>query len=75
MSFGKVHGNVLSPFVQEFKTAKNKKEVKEVIKNAADALLKSRETLEDASDDLPKDLQAVSTNFYLSSSVSTNFHL
>lgn len=75
MSFGKVYGNVLSPFVKEFEKAKNEKEKKEVIKNAADALLKSRETLEDASDDLPKDLQSVSTNFFLSSSASPNFHL
>jgi hypothetical protein len=75
MSFGKVYGNVLSPFVKEFEMAKNQKVREGVIKNATDTVIKSRETLEDASDDLPKDLKTVGKNFFLSSSVSTNFHL
>jgi hypothetical protein len=64
MSFGETYGNILSPFIQDFKTGKNLKERKTVLKNAADALLKSRETLEDAQDDLPNDLQAVSKSFF-----------
>ena len=64
MSFGETYGNILSPFIQDFKAGKNLKERKTVLKNAADALLKSRETLEDAQDDLPNDLQAVSKSFF-----------
>lgn len=74
MSFGEAYGSILSPFAEEFKRTKNEKQRKEVLKNAADALLKSRETLEDGRDDLPKDLQAVRGSF-LSSSVFIDIHL
>jgi hypothetical protein len=58
MSFSKLYSNVLAPFVQEFKEAKNEKGRKTVLANAAVAVKDSKVLLEDA-DDLPKDLQTV----------------
>jgi len=74
MSFGKVYCNILSPFLKEYKSVKNQKERKGVINNAAEALLKTRETLEDGMDDLPNDLKGVSEPL-LSSSVYMVAHL
>jgi hypothetical protein len=59
MTFSEDYAEVLSPFVENFKTAKNEKARKEVLLNARVALLESRNLREDATDDLPKDLQTV----------------
>jgi hypothetical protein len=72
MSFGKNFGKILSPFKEEYKGAKNQKERNAVLKNAADALLKYKETLEDGDVDLPSDIQTVGA-FFLSSSVFLKF--
>lgn len=58
MSFSKSYGGILSPFLEEYKEAKNEKARKEVLKNAAAAVSTSKAVLENAGD-LPKDLQAV----------------
>jgi hypothetical protein len=59
MTFSEDYAEVLSPFVENFKTAKNEKARKEVLLNARVALLESRNLREDATDDVPKDLQTV----------------
>ena len=58
MSFGKAYNAVLSPFVKEYRKAKNEKERRGVVNKAIDAIEKSKALLEDG-DDLPKDLQTV----------------
>jgi hypothetical protein len=64
MSFIKVYSSVLSPFVAKFKEEKNEKGRNTVVNNAADAVKKSKDLLEDA-DGLPKDLQTVRICFFL----------
>jgi hypothetical protein len=59
MTFTEDYAEVLSPFVENYKTAKNEKERKAVLRNAADAVSESRNLREDAAEDLPKDLQTV----------------
>jgi len=59
MTFTDDYAEVLSPFVDNYKTAKNEKERKAVLRNAADAVSESRNLREDAAEDLPKDLQTV----------------
>jgi hypothetical protein len=59
MSFSKIYAPVLSPFIEKYKMAKNEKERKAVKTMAVDAVLKSRDLLEDQGIDLPKDLDAV----------------
>lgn len=49
---------MLSPFVNEFKEAKNETGRKRVINNASEAVKKAKALLEDEND-LPKDLQTV----------------
>ena len=66
MSFGKNFGKILFPFIEEYEGAKNQKERKAVLKNAADALLKHKETLEHGAVDLPSDIHAVGA-FFVSS--------
>lgn len=63
MSLSKVFGNIISPFVQNFKDAKNEKQRLSVIKEAADAVLKSKDLLEDKEAGLPKDLPSVRNVF------------
>jgi len=58
MAFTKCYASVLSPFVEKFREAKNEKDRKTVVKNAADAVTNSKNLLEDE-EDLPKDLQTV----------------
>lgn len=63
MTFTDDYGIVLSPFVVEYKSAKNEKGRKAVLKDAADAVMRSKELLEDGGADLPKDLQTVCFSF------------
>jgi hypothetical protein len=56
MSFTEVYNEVLSPF---FREAENEKLRKAILKNAADAVVRSRDSLE-VMEDLPKDLEKVS---------------
>jgi hypothetical protein len=65
MTFSKDYGKVLSPFAQKYKMAKNEKGRKEILKNAVDAVEKSRELLEDKGSDLPKDLKTVCLFFWI----------
>lgn len=65
MTFSKRFGAILSPFVNNFKDAKNEIGRKAVVKNAVDAILMSRNGQEDAGD-LPKDLQTVALFFMFS---------
>lgn len=58
MSFTEVYKDVLSPFMKKYKEAENKKLGKAVLKNAAEAVVKSRDSLE-IKGDLPKDLENV----------------
>jgi hypothetical protein len=58
MSFTQAYGNILSPFLKIFQEAENKKLRKSVLKNAAEAVVKSRDVLEDKGD-LPQDLETV----------------
>ena len=59
MTFTNDYSIVLSPFVVEYKSAKNEKGRKAVVKDAADAVMRSKELQEDGGEDLPKDLQTV----------------
>lgn len=59
MSFSEVYGDILSPFVEKFKEAKNEKNRAQVVKNAANAVSSSSQLLEDQGVDLPKDLKSV----------------
>jgi hypothetical protein len=58
MSFSELYSALLLPFVKQFKEEKNAKGRKTVVKNASDAVKKSKEDLEDAND-LPRDLETV----------------
>ena len=64
MTFTKTYRALLFPFIEQFKEVTSKKEKKTVIKNAVDAVKKSKALLEDA-DDLPKDVSAVCLFFIL----------
>jgi hypothetical protein len=59
MSFSKVYGGVLLPFVKNYKEARNDKERKKILRNAADAVSQRRNELEDQGGQLPKDLPNV----------------
>lgn len=59
MSFIKVYSDVLTPFVVKYKEAKNEKGRAAILKNAADAVLESKNLLEDNGGALPKDLKGV----------------
>jgi hypothetical protein len=59
MAFSKQYANVLLPFVQKYQDAKNEKGRAGVLKGAAEAVSKSKETMEVGGADLPKDLKAV----------------
>jgi hypothetical protein len=58
MSFSKTYGNVITPFVKQYEQAKNEKQRKTVLNNAADAVQKSKLLLENE-ENLPKDLPNV----------------
>lgn len=59
MSFSKVYSDLLLPFVENYKLAKNEKNRGQVVKNAADAVSSSSQLLEDQGVNLPKDLKSV----------------
>jgi hypothetical protein len=59
MSFGKDYSSLLTPFVKQYKKAKNDKGRSAVVKNAVNAVSTGRDELEDKAADLPEDLQAV----------------
>jgi hypothetical protein len=59
MAISEVFGEVLFPFVESYKDAKNEKNRALVVKNAADAVLKSSHLLEEQGVGLPKDLKTV----------------
>jgi len=59
MTFTEDYGDVLLPFVEEYKNSKNEKARKAVVQNAADAVSNSRNLCEEGGDDLPKDLKTV----------------
>jgi hypothetical protein len=59
MSFSEVYGDILLPFVENYKEAKNEKNRAQVVKNAADAVSSSSQLLEDQGVNLPKDLKSV----------------
>jgi hypothetical protein len=59
MAIGDVFGEVLLPFAESYKDAKNEKNRALVVKNAADAVSKSTHLLEDNGVGLPKDLKTV----------------
>ena len=63
MLFSELYGNLLPPFVQKFKDAKNEKGRKIVVNNAADAVKKGKD-LHEYSDNLPKDLKSICNLFY-----------
>lgn len=58
MTFTQLYSGVLTPFIKTFKEAKNEQGRKAVVKNAAEAVRKAKDLLEEV-DDLPKDLQTV----------------
>lgn len=58
MSFTNAYNEVLSPFLKKFKEEKNEKLKKGILKNTAEAVVKSKDTLE-VQGDHPKDLEKV----------------
>jgi hypothetical protein len=72
MTFSDEYGDLLTPFVENYKAAKNDKERKVVVRNAADALAESKNLQEDQEVDLPKDLPTVCFVLY-SYFLSTDF--
>lgn len=59
MTFSDNYGNILSPFVQKYKLAKNEKGRDGVLNDAVEAVRKGGELLENKGSDLPKDLRTV----------------
>ena len=59
MAFDEDICEILSPFVENYKEAGNEVKRKGVVKNATEAVKKSREFLEDHDDSLPKNLPLV----------------
>lgn len=59
MSFTQVYGNILAPFVENYKNAKNEKARKGVVETATNAVLNSKNLLEEKGLELPHDLKAV----------------
>ena len=59
MAFDEDICKILSPFVNKYKEAGNEVKRKAIVKNATDAVRKSRESLEDQEDSLPKNLPLV----------------
>ena len=59
MTFGKVYGSILQPFIEKYKEAKNEKGRTTIINNAVDAVTTFRGLHEDLGDELPTNLKAV----------------
>lgn len=64
MSFTQAYANILLPFVENYKSAKNEKARKAVLETATKTILNSRNLLEDQGLDLPQDLKAVCVLLY-----------
>jgi hypothetical protein len=64
MAFSDEYGDILSGFVEDFKTAKNEKARKVVLRNAQAAVKESRNLREDVVEDLPKELETVCLVLY-----------
>ena len=64
MTFTEDYGKVLSPFLKKYQVEENEKQRRAVLKNAAEAVVKSRDLLEEKTDDLPKDIQTVPLSFF-----------
>ena len=65
MTFTEDYGKVLSPFLKKYQVEENEKQRRAVLKNAARVVVKSRDLLEEKTDDLPKDIQTVPLSFFL----------
>ena len=59
MPFTDAYANVLHPFIDDYKRGQNIKEKRKAVNDAADAVSKSQNLLEDEGLDLPKDLKTV----------------
>jgi hypothetical protein len=59
MSFAEAYGNILLPFIENYKAGKNEKVRKAVVETAANTILNSRNLLEEQGLDLPLDSKAV----------------
>ena len=59
MAFSDDYADILLPFVEKYKTAKNEKARAAVVKNATDAVSKSLNLREGEAVKLPKDLPTV----------------
>jgi hypothetical protein len=59
MAFTEDYADILLPFVEKYKTAKNEKARTALVKNAADAVSKSSNHREGETIKLPKDLPTV----------------
>ena len=59
MPLSEKYNKILKPFVKSYDAAKNAKGRKEVLKNVAEALWKSKDSLEEKGEELPKHLEMV----------------
>lgn len=59
MALKKVYGQLLLPFIESYKAAANTTGRSQIVKNAAEAVLKNKDLLEEEGVDLPKDLKTV----------------
>lgn len=65
MSFSKVYGSLLLPFIENYKEAENQKGRSAVVKNAVDAVSNAKDLLEEQGGNLPKDLRTVCVSFLM----------
>ena len=65
MTFSEAYGDILLPFLDNYKEAKNEKGRNEVIKNAAEAVKEAGELLEETGIVFPKDLNTVRFLFFI----------
>ena len=72
MSFTDVYGNILLPFIEQYRTAKNEKARKRVVDIAANTILGSNNLLEEQGSDLPQNIKAVCLTFLVVFSFSTD---
>ena len=59
MAFSEDYADILFPFIEKYKTAKNAKARKGVLKNTATTVSQSRDVCEDNVTELPNDMQTV----------------
>ena len=75
MTFTEDYGKVLSPFLKKYQVEENEKRRRAVLKNTAEAVVKSKDLLEEKTDDLPKDIQTVPLSFFSFFPLFHNFSL